>query len=82
MANVTRDARGVSYNEVELRRYIHEGKPYVPTALVVQVLQDLETIRREVYVDKALDRTNAVKKQEIDDMQWFIDLQRKVAFKE
>jgi hypothetical protein len=80
MANIIRDASGKSWEEAELASRISRGDPYIPTALVVQVLEDMRTMRREVYVDKALDLTNLAKRQEIDDLDFFIDCKRKAAF--
>jgi hypothetical protein len=82
MANIIRDARGVSDMELYVKDAIHRGERYIKAEAVIQLLEDLETMRREVYMDKNLTLTNQLKRQEIqeaqEDLDYLYRLQSKV----
>lgn len=77
MNKVIRDAKGKSWEEHEIRNRISQGERVIDARLVLQLLEDMETMRREVYVDKALDLTNAIKRQEINDLNQLINLKQR-----
>jgi hypothetical protein len=79
MSNIIRDARGMSDLELELRDRISRGDRMVDTRLVLQVLDDITTMRRMVYEEKALDATIADRRARIDDLDAVIELKREAA---
>ena len=78
MAKIIRDARGASDMELYIKDAIHRGENYIRTEAVIQLLEDMETMRREVYIDKNLTLTNQIKRQEIQEAQNDLDFINKL----